>query len=109
MKKRSAITSVETKTAFQEKLVEKFVQQNLPPQAPKENKIAGIPGFASRYKEVECCAAELPVNGTVEIFYSVKNPEAIRRISHPVSSRFIVFCAREEGNDYKVAWASSLS
>jgi hypothetical protein len=109
MKKTSAITSVETKASFQEQLLEKFVQQNLPPKEPKKSMTSGMGGFSRKYKDLEVCAAETPVNGTVEIFVATNSPEGLRRISVPVTSRFIVFCAREEGTDYKVAWSSSLS
>jgi predicted glycosyltransferase len=109
MKKTSGITSVETKAAFQEHLIEKFVQQNLPPKEPRKSKTSGMGGFSQGYQDIECCAAEIPVNGTIEIFIATKDPEGLRRISIPVTSRFIVFCVREEHSDYKVAWSSSLS
>ncbi len=109
MEKLSNITSVESKASFQERMVEKFVQQNLPPKLSKENSVSGIGILSAQYNEIECCAAELPVNGTVEIFFEEKNPDAIRGISIPSSSRFIVFCTREEKNDYKVTWSCSLS
>jgi len=108
MEKLSNITSVESRASFQERMVEKFVQQNLPPKLLKE-RIPGIGGLALQYKEIECCAAELPVNGAVEIFFELRNPDAISGISIPTSSRFIVFCTREPNHDYKVAWSCSLS
>jgi hypothetical protein len=109
MEKLSNITSVESKASFQERMVEKFVQQNLPPKMMKGNKISSIGVLAHKYTEIECCAAELPVNGAVEIFFEQKNPATIRGISIPSSSRFIVFCTREDNNDYKVSWSCSLS
>jgi hypothetical protein len=109
MKKTSGITSVETKAGFREHLIEKFVQQNLPPKESRKSKISGMGGFSQQYKDIECCAAETPVNGTVEIFMATNSPEGLRRISVPVVSRFIVFCSREESKDYKVAWSCSLS
>ena len=108
MEKLSNITLVESKASFHERMVEKFVQQNLPPKLMK-NHIAGMGSLALKYKEIECCAAELPVNGSVEIFFQLKNPDGIRGISIPASSRFIVFCTREQNNDYKVTWSCSLS
>ena len=108
MEKLSNITSVESRASFQERMVEKFVQQNLPPKLLKE-KIPGIGNLALQYKEIECCAAELPVNGAVEIFFELRNLAAVRGISIPTSSRFIVFCTREENSDYKVTWSCSLS
>jgi hypothetical protein len=107
MEKLSNITSVESKASFQERMVEKFVQQNLPPKLTKTVKTC-IGTLAEQYREIECCAAELPVNGTVEIFFEMKNA-AIRGISIPTTSRFIVFCTREENNEYKVTWSCSLS
>jgi hypothetical protein len=109
MKKSPAINSVESKAGFQQKLVEKFVQQNLPAKGNRQNKISGMGSFADRYQEIECCAAETPVIGTVEIFFSPGYFSSVRGISIPVSSRFFVFCARNDNDDYKVAWSSSLT
>lgn len=109
MKKSPVINSVESKAAFQEKMIEKFVQHNLPPKVSKQNKIAGMRGFTDRYKEIECCAAETPVTGKVEISFTTGIFNILCDIHVPVSSRFFVFCARDDKNDYKVAWSSSLS
>jgi hypothetical protein len=109
MKRFLNITAVETKATLQERLVEKFVQQNLPPKTVKQEKLIGLGTFATGHKEIEVCAAELPVNGAIEIFFVAKGAEVVRRVNHPVNARFIVFCTREEGNDYKCAWSSSLS
>jgi hypothetical protein len=109
MKKSPGITSVESKAAFREKLVEKFVQHNLPPKATKQNKISGMGNFANRHKEIECCAAETPVIGKLEIFFTTGFFNTMRTISVPVHSRFFVFCARDDKDEYKVAWSSSLS
>jgi hypothetical protein len=109
MKNQSNITSVESKAGFQERLLEQFVQQNLPPKESKQNKLSRMGGFAARYREIEYCAAETPVDGVVEIFYTSHNPGYVRGMSVPVGSRFIVFCARDDQDDYKVAWSCSLS
>lgn len=109
MKRFLNITSVETKATLQERMVEKFIQQNLPRKTSPLTKLSGMGTFADANKEFECCAAELPVNGTVEIFFIVKDAEVVRRITHPISSRFIVFCTREQEGEYKCAWSSSLS
>jgi hypothetical protein len=109
MKKPLGISSVESNAAFQEKLVEKFVQQNLPPKAVHQNKISGMGRFTNRFKEIECCAAETPLIGKVEIFFTTGFFSTMRAISVPVNSRFFVFCARDDKDDYKVAWSSSLS
>jgi uncharacterized coiled-coil protein SlyX len=109
MKKSPGITSVESKAAFQEKLVEKFVQQNLPPQATKQDKLSNMGNFADRFKAIESCAAETPVIGNVELFLTPTFFNAVRRMSIPVSSRFFVFCTRDDQQDYKVTWSSSLS
>ena len=108
MEKLSNITSVESRASFHERMVEKFVQQNLPPKLIK-NKAGELGTLALQYNQIECCAAELPVNGTVDIFFELRNPNGIRGISIPATSRFIVFCTREDSNDYKVTWSSSLS
>jgi hypothetical protein len=109
MKKSPAINSVESKAGFHQKLVEKFVQQNLPPKTMKQNKLSGMGKFADRYKSIESCAAETPVIGNVELFISPTLFKAARVIRVPASSRFFVFCTRDDSNDYKVSWSSSLS
>ncbi|MBL7739883.1 MAG: hypothetical protein JNK14_11720 [Chitinophagaceae bacterium] len=109
MKKTTGITSIESKVGFQEMLLEKFMQQNLPPIPPKQSKLSGMTGFTEQYKEVEYCAAETPVTGTVEIFYIPENKKGLRRMSVPVASRFIVFCIHNNEHDYKVSWSCSLS
>ena len=109
MKKISGIKSVESKAGFQQRLLEKFVQDNLPSKMLKQNNIYGMGEFTELYKEIESCAAETPVNGTVEIFFETTNQNSVRRISVPVISRFFVFCIRDEMDDFKVAWSCSLS
>jgi hypothetical protein len=109
MKTVSNITSVESKATFQEMLLERFVQQNLPPRGFGFDRITGLGTFANNYKEIESCAAETPVNGTVEIFFTTLTPESTRRLSIPVCSRFFVYCTRDEEAEYKVSWSSSLS
>lgn len=110
MKRPQKINSVESKAILHKKHVEEFVQQNLPPQTMRESKIAGMGRFAERYKEIECCAAETPVIGTVEILFdNTKYFNNIESISAPVSSRFFVFCTRDGTNNYKVTCSHSLS
>jgi hypothetical protein len=109
MKRTVTITSVESKAAIREHLVEKYVQQNLPPLLPGQNKTSGMGRFNELYNEIECCAAETPVFGTVDIFSASHPRSSLNRVSVPVASRFIVFCTREAGKDYKVAWVSSLT
>jgi hypothetical protein len=109
MKRLANITSVELKTGFREKMVEKFLRKNLPPGVPKQNKINGMGFITDRYEEVEFCAAELPVQGIAEVLFATKDTGDIHRVTHPVVSRFIVFCIRKENSDYKVAWSCSLS
>lgn len=109
MKKISGISSVESKADFRQELVEKFVQQNLPPKRLTQNKFSGMGRFSETYREIECCAAETPAMGTVEIFYTPKFYSTIRRISVPVNSRFFVFFSRDETDEYRVTCSSSLS
>lgn len=109
MKKVSDITSVETKSGFKEKMIEKFVKNNLPQRTLKEGKTANMGIFAKRYKEIECCAAELPVSGAVEIIYIANKYGSVKRFNYPVISRFVVFCTRQDNLDYKVTWSCSLS
>jgi hypothetical protein len=108
MKKPLDITSVESKADFRQKFVEKFVQQNLPPKLIRQNKISGMGGFANRFKEIEFCAAETPVIGSVEIFLTPGHFSTIR-LSVPANSRFFVFCIRDDQDNYRVALSCSLS
>jgi hypothetical protein len=103
------ISLVESKAGFQQRLLEKFVQDNLPGNSQKQDNMSGLGAFAENFKEIESCAAETPVNGTVEIFFETTGPNALRRISVPVMSRFFVYCARDERDNYKVACVCSLS
>ena len=109
MKQTRFITSVESKAAFQEKLLEKFVQDNLPSRRRIEDNLDGLGDFSLSNKEIESCAAETPVNGTVEIFIQSNSPDRLRRLSVPAISRFFVFCTRDDMSDYKIASSSSLS
>ena len=109
MKKTIGIASVESKAAFQEKLLEKFVQDNLPSRRKRKSKIADLGNFSLRYKEVESCAAETPVFGSIEIFFETNNHDGLKRISVPANSRFFVLCTRDEMSDYKVTASRSLS
>ena len=103
------ISLVESKAGFQQRLLEKFVQDNLPSNMQRPSTICGMGAFAELYKEIESCAAETPVNGTVEIFFETTEPNALRRMSVPVMSRFFVYCSRDERDNYKVACVCSLS
>ena len=109
MKKLRDISSVESNAAFRATFVEKFVQEHLPPPVVKENKIAGMGNFSDRYLPIECCAAETPVAGDIEIFFTPTFFNLLPSVSVPVISRFFVFCVRSEKNNYKVACSSSLS
>ena len=103
------ISLVESKAGFQQRLLEKFVQDNLPSNVQRPSNISGMGAFGEQYKEIESCAAETPVNGTVDIFFETTEPNALRRISVPVMSRFFVYCARDERDNYKVTCVCSLS
>ncbi len=109
MKHTSGITSVESNAGFPERMLEKFVQDNLPSRTITESRIEGMGDFSDRYTEVESCAAETPVNGTIEIFFEAMNPFALKRLSVTVSTRFFVFCTRNNGDYYKIACSCSLS
>jgi len=103
------IALVESNAGFQQRLLERFVQDNLPSTFQNRNNISGMGEFTEQYKEIDSCAAETPVNGTVEIFFETSSPDAVRRLSIPVMSRFFVYCTRDESDEYKVAWTGSLS
>jgi hypothetical protein len=109
MKKVPNITSVENRTGFRERLVEKFVQQNLPPSIRKKSRLSGMGRFTERFKEIEYCAAETPVEGTIKISFAPKHSITRRRICASIDSRFFVFFTRDDRSDYQVAWSCSLS
>jgi hypothetical protein len=109
MKKLRDISCVESNAVFRTSLVEKFVQENLPPPVIKKNRITGMGKFGHRYCEIECCAAETPVIGTIEIFFTPDLFDPLPSVSIPAISRFFVFCIRDNQRDYKVACSSSLS
>jgi hypothetical protein len=110
MRQTEKICSVESKAVLRKKHIERFVQENLPPRTSKQSRISSMGGFSERYAEVECCAAESPVIGTVEIMVdSGELFNTIKCISVPVSSRFFVFCTRDMKDDYRVTCCHSLS
>ena len=110
MRPTERICSVESKVLLHKKHIERFVQENLPPRTPRGSRISSMGGFSERYTEIECCAAESPVTGTVEIVIdSGELFNTIKCIKVPVSSRFFVFCTRDMRNDYRVTCSHSLS
>ena len=109
MKKTAAITSVRSNAGFPEELLERFVEENLPSRTCIKKKTAGMGNFNDLYNEIESCAAETPIGGSVEIFFGNARKTDSRCISVPVSSRFFVFCTRKEWDHYKIAWCCSLS
>ncbi len=109
MKKTAEITGVESKAGFPEALLEKFVQENLPSNAWIKNKTKGMGNFNEKYSEIESCAAETPIGGSVEIFFGGRRKTASRCVSVPVNSRFFVYCTRKESDHYRVSWCCSLS
>lgn len=110
MKRLSEITAVKSKAGFHERMIEDFVQQNLPARKTScSDKLVGMGSFTSNYKEIESCAAETPVNGPVEIFYMADSRDEAKCLRVPVNSRFFVYCTRNEIANYRVAWSCSLS
>ena len=109
MKKTAEITSVESKAGFPEALLEKFVQENLPAGAWIKNKTKGMGNFTDMYSEIESCAAETPIGGSVEIFVGTRRKTTSHSISVPVNSRFFVYCTRKERDHYRVSWCCSIS
>ena len=109
MKRLLEITAVKSKASFHERMLEDFVQQNLPAKAHYSNRLSGMGDFNATYKEIESCAAETPVNGPVEIFYMADSMDESKCLRVLVSSRFFVFCTRNEMANYRVAWSCSLS
>ena len=109
MKRLSEITAVKSKASFPERMIEEFVQKNLPVKLRQSNRLSGMGGFNTTYKEIESCAAETPVNGPVEIFYMADSRDEAKCLRILVSSRFFVYCTRNEKANYRVAWSCSLS
>lgn len=109
MKKTEAITTVKSNAGFPEELLERFVQENLPSRTWEQRKTRGMGSFNDLYNEIESCAAETPIGGSVEIFFGTSRKAGSRCVSVPVSSRFFVFCTRSEWDRYKISWCCSLS
>lgn len=109
MKRLSEITAVKSRASFHERMIEDFVQQNLPAKVKHASRLSGMGGFNATYKEIESCAAETPIHGPVEIFYMADSRDEAKCLRVPVNSRFFVFCTRNEITNYRVAWSCSLS
>ena len=109
MKRLLEITAVKSKASFHERMIEDFVQKNLPAKLHHTSRLSGMGGFNATYKEIESCAAETPVNGPVEIFYMADSGDEAKCLRVLVNSRFFVFCTRNEMANYRVAWSCSLS
>lgn len=109
MKRLLEITAVKSRASFHERMIEDFVQKNLPAKAIHADRLSGMGDFNVTYKEIESCAAETPVNGPVEIFFMTDPGDEAECLRIPVNSRFFVFCTRNETATYRVAWSCSLS
>lgn len=109
MKGTKSINSVKSKARFHEQVVERYLQNNLPPSSLEKTKIAGLGNFSLGYQEIEFCAAETPVFGSIEIVLHPDFSILIDKIIIPVTSRFFVSCVRDKGSAYKVAASASLS
>jgi len=109
MKGTKLINSVKSKARFHEQIVERYLQNNLPPSSLGRTKIEGLGNFSDGYRQIEFCAAETPVLGAIEIMLHPDFSTVIDKIIIPVKSRFFVSCIRDKNSPYKVAASASLS
>lgn len=109
MKGIKSINSVKSKAKFHEQVVERYLQNNLPPTSLGKRKTSRLGSFGMSYQEIEFCAAETPVFGSIEIVLHPDYSPIIDKIVIPVNSRFFVSCVRDKNSAYKVAASASLS
>jgi hypothetical protein len=108
MKKSSGITEIKSRTSFSKKMLRKFVNNQTVNKAWTVK--AGKKGerFSANYDTIAWSSTLLPLDGTLEILFDAKHPEAVSRISMPVQVAFLVTCTKKDDN-YKVTWSCSMS
>lgn len=109
MKTSTGITLVESNVQFEEKLLEDFVNSSYVYKPVRERKSSEQTIFSETYSSVNCCFAQLPGCGTVDIVATTPDPGMLQHICIPSISMFLVICTRNEVGNYKVTWSCSMS
>ena len=109
MKESSGITLVESSVQFEEKLLEDFVNSSYVYKPVRDRALNEQMMFSNTYVSMNCCFAQLPGAGTVDIVATTENPGMLQHISIPAASMFLVICTRNEMGNYRVTWSCSMS
>jgi hypothetical protein len=109
MNKPSIITSVESNLGFQEMIFESLINRLKSQNNHKENTGTNPDSFSANFKNIDWCCAPVVLNGTVDISFSIKEPDEVKSIHIPVISGFLVICTKQDTDNYKVTWSCSMS
>ena len=109
MKEPIGITLVESNVLFEEQLLEDFVNSSYVYKSVRERSSQEESIHSNKYVSLNCCFAQLPGNGTVDIVAATEEPGMFLHVSVPSASMFLVICTRNEIGNYKVTWSSSMS
>lgn len=108
MKKSTGITGIKSKISFPKRMLRKLVSsKSVDNSVNKKNEWKNR--FSADYEYIECSSILLPVEGRLDILLEATHPESLCRISIPVQSGFLITCTKQEVDNYKVTWVSSLS
>lgn len=108
MKKSTGITGLKSKISFPKRMLRKLVSsKSVGKSVNKKDEWKNR--FSADYEYIECASILLPVEGRLDILLEAKHPETLCRISIPVQSGFLITCTKQEVDNYKVTWVSSLS
>ena len=103
------ITLVESNVLFEEQLLEDFVNSSYVYKSARERSFSEESIHADKYISLNCCFAQLPGNGTVDIVAATDEPGTFLHISIPSASMFLVVCTQNFRGNFKVTWSSSMS
>lgn len=109
MKESPEITLVESNVLFEEQLLENFVNSSYVYKSVREQAAIEDNIDSNTYTSLNCCFAQLPGNGTVDILTTTDEEGILLHTSIPSASMFLVICTRNETGHYKVTWSCSMS
>lgn len=109
MKESSGIKLVESNVLFEEKLLEDFVNSSYVYKPVRERASREEVIYSDTYKSLNCCFAQLPGSGTVEIVTATEDPTLLLHFSIPSASMFLIVCTRNNYGEYKVTWSCSMN
>jgi hypothetical protein len=106
---KTPITTVETNTKLAESVIEYHINN-----MHHAEKCFGKNGqfndkvLHRNFENLSWCCEHSPVEGTIEISFSLPHNDSLKHISVPVATYFGVVCTKERGH-YKITWSYSLS